>query len=121
MAKTNDFKAFLSEEGEIIYDNLLAHCRAKLKMMEVDNFELAMLANSFALYAKSANECNQNGTSIETGENGYRQVSPDYTVMKNEYQNILKHSSKFGLNPGDRAKFFKGLDGGDKKKGFNLK
>ena len=29
--------------------------------------------------------------------------------MKNEYQNILKHSAKFGLNPGDRAKIFAGM------------
>jgi phage terminase small subunit len=29
--------------------------------------------------------------------------------MKNEYQNILKHSQKFGLNPESRAKIFKGM------------
>jgi hypothetical protein len=40
--------------------------------------------------------------------------------MKSEYANILKHSSKFGLNPGDRAKFFKGLGEKEKKKGFDL-
>jgi hypothetical protein len=37
----------------------------------------------------------------------YQQIRPEYTAMKNEYQNILKHSSKFGLTPGDRAKIFK--------------
>ena len=40
-------------------------------------------------------------------------------MMKNEYLNILKHSGKYGLNPADRGKFFKGL--GEKvKKGFKL-
>ena len=87
--------------------------------MDVDSYELAMLANSFALYADSAKVCNTEGVSMDVGKEGYTQIRPEYTVMKNEYMNIIKHSSKFGLNPGDRAKVFKGLDSKEKK-GFNL-
>jgi phage terminase small subunit len=117
MKKTTDYNSFLSPEGQIIYDVLMDHCNAKLKMMDVDNFELSMLANSFSLYADSAKICNESGVSMSfMNDKGgkYEQIRPEYTVMKNEYANILKHSAKFGLNPGDRMKIFKGVK--EKKK-----
>src|SRR5690242_19770718 len=133
----SDFKGFLSSEGDEIFDDLLKHCKGKLKLFDADEYELAMLANSFALYAECARICNREGVSMSFApKNGvpiddddddladdekrvknkggqYQQIRPEYTVMKNEYQNILKHSGKFGLNPGDRAKIFKKL--GDEK------
>ena len=136
---------FLSKNGISIYNELEKHCISKLKMLDVDKFELAMLANSFDLYQKSAKYCLENGVSmtfdkkkapedygdLEEDEQeeiresqprggGYQQIRPEYTVMKNEYQNILKHGAKFGLNPGDREKIFKSIKQDDgKKKGFN--
>lgn len=99
---------YLSEEGQKIFKKLHKHCKNALKLEEIDAFELRMLANSFAMYADAARVCNEEGTSMtfitEKGE--YKQIRPEYTVMKNEYQNILKHSAKFGLNPGDRKKIF---------------
>jgi phage terminase small subunit len=120
MAKTKEFNGFLSPEGEEIFDQLSKHCRSKMKMEEVDDFELAMLANSFDLYAKSASYCHENGikTIITTEKGGrYEQICPDYTVMKNEYQNIIKHSGKFGLNPADRGKIIGALKSEEKPKG----
>jgi hypothetical protein len=137
MGKIQDFNGFLSGNGKLIYDDLYEHCTKKLKMYEIDHFELSMLANSFALYAECARICNDEGVSMSFGKkdagNGdeeeddddkkvkskggiYQQIRPEYTVMKNEYANILKHSPKFGLNPGDRARLFKGLDKKEKKK-----
>lgn len=105
-------------------------------MYDVDRFELAMLANSFDLYQKSAKYCLDYGVSMSfpskdapegfddldedekesvresksmKSGGAYQQIRPEYTVMKNEYLNILKHSAKFGLNPGDREKIFKSL------------
>jgi phage terminase small subunit len=81
-----------------------------------------MLANSFDLYADNAKVCNTEGVSMEivTEKGGiYRQIRPEYTVMKNEYGNILKHAGKFGLNPGDRDKIFKKLVQEKKKSGFD--
>ena len=144
MSKKLPFNSFLSEDGLIIFEELQNHCRSKLKMMDADVFELSMLVNSFALYAECAAYCNLYGVSMSFGkmkkaekeaereesdeedddddDNGgqavagiYQQVRPEYTVMKNEYQNILKHSAKFGLNPGDREKIFKGLEKKKKK------
>lgn len=123
MAKQSDFNSFLTHEGQIIYRALLEHCSQKLKMMDVDTFELSMLANAFAMYADAAKVCNGTGVSftIHTEKGGeYEQIRPEYTVMRNEYQNVIKHSSKFGLNPGDRAKFFKGAEG-KKVKGLEAK
>lgn len=112
---------FLSENGLSIFKELETHCRQKLKMLDVDRFELAMLANSFDMYGAAAKHCLEHGVSMPAGDNGYMQICPEYTVMKNEYTNVIKHSSKFGLNPGDRAKFFKNIDDGRGiKKGFNL-
>jgi hypothetical protein len=39
----------------------------------------------------------------------YELLRPEYNIMKNEYANVLKHSAKFGLNPGDREKIFKNI------------
>jgi phage terminase small subunit len=123
MAKNEDFgNDFLTEAGGKIFDMLKEHC-SKLGMMNVDNLELAMLANSFDLYSQNAKVCSDDGVSmtIKTEKGGiYSQIRPEYTVMKNEYQNILKHSGKFGLNPGDRERLFKKLkDEKGKKKGFD--
>lgn len=106
---------FLSKNGLLIYQEIEKHCSEKLKLLDIDHFEMAMLANSIDLYSRMAKYCSENGF-----RNEHEQICPEYTVMKNEYQNILKHSSKFGLNPGDRAKFFKGMDDKKGKKGFNL-
>lgn len=146
----NEYSSFLNGKGQIIFGAIKENCN-KLGLWEADDFEIAMLANSFALYAKCADFCNQWGVSMsfrqgkkKTGkaedleddedlapdelegsgkaEAGiYQQVRPEYTVMKNEYNNILKHSGKFGLNPGDRARLFKKIsEPKEKKKGFNL-
>ena len=116
-------EGFLTAEGKAIFVRIKAHCEQNNILFEIDDLELAMLCNSFELYAVNAELCNKEGIAmtIITEKGGeYSQIRPEYTVMKNEYQNILKHSSKFGLNPGDRAKIFSGMKK-EKKKGFNLK
>jgi P27 family predicted phage terminase small subunit len=112
-------KGFLTATGQEIYDRIEAHCKANNILFDIDEFELRMLANSFDLYIRMAAEVNEDGATQSPKEGGWDQVRPEYTVMKNEYQNILKHSSKFGLNPGDRAKIFAGMKQ-KKKKGFEL-
>lgn len=112
---------FLSEKGLFIFKELEKHCKVKLKMMDVDKYELAMLANSFCLYIECSEYCKENGVkmTIVTEKGGvYHQICPEYTVMKSEYANILKHSGKFGLNPGDRERLFKNVKE-EKKKGFD--
>lgn len=113
---------FLSKNGLLIFGEIEKHCRERLKMFEIDKFEMAMLANSFDLYAENAKICNEDGVAMTiTTEKGgvYSQIRPEYTVMKNEYGNILKHAGKFGLNPGDRDKLFRKLKEDKKKKGFD--
>lgn len=141
----NEYADFLNAKGRIIFDAIKENCK-KLNLWEADDFEIAMLANSFALYAQCADHCNQWGVSMSFPKKGganmeegdeelavdekeakgvagiYQQVRPEYTVMKNEYNNILKHSDKFGLNPGARNRLFKKLsEVKEKPKGFNLK
>ena len=113
---------FLSENGLLIFKEIEKHCKSRLKMFDIDKFEMAMLANSFDLYAENAKLCNTTGVSmtIITEKGGeYSQIRLEYTVMKNEYGNILKHAGKFGLNPGDRDKIFKKLGDQKDRKGFD--
>lgn len=114
---------FLTDAGREIYKRLETHCSDKLKVMDIDSLELSMLANSMALYFDTAEFIRDNGVKMTfvTGKGTYEQIRPEYTVMKNEYQNILKHGAKFGLNPGDREKIFKNLTKEKPKpKGFEL-
>lgn len=106
---------YLSKEGQIIFSNLQTHCQ-QLRMMEFDYYDLMSLANSYDVHSKMAKFCNENGytTSMVTKTGTYEMVRPEYNIMKTELQNIMKMSGKFGLNPGDRSKIFKGL--GDKKR-----
>lgn len=110
---------FLTERGKIIFDSIIGNCK-KYGINDADNFEIAMLANSFDLYAKNAAICNKKGTTQKPKEGGWDQVRPEYTVMKNEYNNILKHSGKFGMNPADRERIFSKLKEAPKARGFNL-
>jgi P27 family predicted phage terminase small subunit len=110
--------SYLSKSGERVYAALQEHCK-QLKMKDADSFELMMLANCFDIYAQNAEYCRDNGMTQAPEKGGWDQVRPEYTIMKNEYQNILKHSAKFGLNPADRDRLFKGLTK-EKKKGFDL-
>lgn len=117
-----DFKDFLTDEGMEIFQALKKHV-SQLGIKDADEYEIAMLANSFDLYSQNGNYCKANGTTYEmqTKTGKYPMIRPEYNVMKNEYAQILKHSSKFGLNPGDRAKIFNMKNKGEKgKKGFDL-
>lgn len=119
MAKFNDF---LTDDGLTIFEALKRHV-SQLGIKDADEYELAMLANSFDLYSQNGNYCKENGTTylMPTKTGQYPMIRPEYNVMKNEYAQILKHSSKFGLNPGDRAKIFNMKNKGEKeKKGFDL-
>lgn len=99
---------FLTKTGRKIYERLADHCREKLKMEDIDSLELSMLANSFALYFEASESIKTLGVKMTfiTEKGTYEQIRPEYTVLKTEYQNILKHGAKFGLNPGDRKKIF---------------
>lgn len=112
---------FLSELGKKIYARIEQHCRTNVKMKDIYSLELSMLANSMALYFETAEFIRNNGVKMTfvTEKGTYEQIRPEYTVMKNEYQNILKHSAKFAMNPGDTEKIFKHLKPDKGKKGFN--
>lgn len=70
-----------------------------------------MLANSFDVFEKMAQYCNDKGyITPVTGKNGtFDQAAPEYGIMKQQYDIIMKHGPKFGLNPGDREKIFSGM------------
>lgn len=97
------------------------HCKSRMKFEAIDYLELNMLADAFVNWLDAAEFCNKHGNTYEmpTKTGSYPMIRPEYNVKKNEYQNILKHSGKFGLNPGDREKIFKKLKEEKEKKGFD--
>ena len=114
---------FLTENGLFIFEQIKSQCKDKLKLFDLDDLEMGMLANSFDIYATNAKFCRDNGQTYEmkTKTGIYPMVRPEYNIMKNEYAQILKHSGKFGLNPSDRDKLFsKALEKDKGKKGFDL-
>lgn len=102
---------YLSKRGRKIFLDIVRHVKDNEIIHDIDTLELSMLANCFDLYETAALYCRDKGiTDTFEGKNGaYKNVVPEYNVMQQQYDKILKHSSKFGLNPGDRAKIFGGL------------
>lgn len=102
---------FLTKAGRTIFFAIVRHIEDKEIIDDIDTLELSMLANSMEVYMRMADICNKEGFTVEvTGKNGtFEMIRSEYTVMRNEYQNVLKHSGKFGLTPGDRHKIFGGL------------
>lgn len=122
MPKHINFADFLTEAGKAYFEIIKNHA-SQIGIEEVDDIEIAMLANEYDLYFSNMEFCQKEGYSFKTGSNnGYSQIRPEFTVMKNAYLNILKHSAKFGMNPGDRNKLFGMKSGSAKsvKKGFDL-
>lgn len=115
-------QSYLSENGERIFDLIISHCEKLGISDSIDTFELSMLANEFDKYSMAAKLAAGKGISGYVNEfgNGTVQVNAYHTIMKDCYGVILKHSSKFGLNPADRKKIFDVRVKDEKKKsGFN--
>ena len=102
---------YLTKRGRLIFFQIVRHIKDADIIADIDVLQLSMLANSFDLFEKAAQECNDKGISVElvAKQGSFAQVRPEYTVMRNEYSNILKLSASFGMNPGDREKIFSGL------------
>lgn len=118
MAKTEYVALpYLTKRGRVIFYQILNHIKDAGIEYKIDTLELSMLANSYDSFERAADYCNKHGFSkeIESKQGSFGQIIPEYTVMRNEYSNILKHSPKFGMTPGDRAKIFGGMKKKEKK------
>lgn len=111
---------YLSPEGQKIYNEILGHIDKNNWSQDIDDYELSMLANAFDMYSKCAMYIKENGMTQMT-KTGFMAARPECGIMKTEYANVLKHSAKFGLNPGDRKKIFKVADTKRPKKTFDLR
>ena len=102
---------YLSKRGRKIFLTIVKHINDHEVIQDIDTLELSMLANAMDAYERSAALCNEKGFTEEvTGKNGtFTQVIPEYGIMKQQYDLILKHSPKYGLTPGDRQKIFGGM------------
>lgn len=121
MSHKIDFPNWLSANGKKYFELIKNHV-SQIETLDIDDIEIAMLANEYDLYFSNLEFCQVNGYSFKTGSNnGYSQIRPEFTVMKNAYQNILKHSVKFGMNPADRVKIFgTKFSGSKKEKTFDI-
>lgn len=99
----------LTANGKQIFDQIKSHCEKLGVYNDIDDLELIPLAHNYDLYIQMALDCKNNGVTQKPKNGGWHQVRPEYTVMQKSYAYIMKHSSKFGMNPGDRVKIFKQL------------
>jgi hypothetical protein len=107
----DSYTDFLTPEGHQILQEL----RRRFETKEGNSAEvmiLAILANSLDTYRKAADICNKYGHTQKPKEGGWDQVRPEYTVMRNEYANIMKHAAKLDLLevPESPTKKTKGFD-----------
>ncbi len=101
---------YLTKRGRKIFQLIVKHCQGMELDLDIDILELTMLANSFDLYESAAKRLNDLRMANEPDPYGTKgKLSSDYQVMLKEYEKVLKHAPKYGLNPGDRHKIFGGL------------
>jgi P27 family predicted phage terminase small subunit len=115
-----DFTDFLTKRGRDIYQEILDGSKARGidSYDPFDRMQLAMLANSLDLYARMAVTVNKKGETQKPADGGWDQVRPEYTIMRTEFQNIVKHAGNFGLSREDRIKLMAPKQG--KQKMFDL-
>jgi P27 family predicted phage terminase small subunit len=94
---------YLTPRGREIFEELSEWLEGQ-PLESVDAFELSTLAQYYDMYETSARIVNQEGYSRKMGVNGYEQVTPHFTAMKDALDKIMKLSYKFGLNPSAREK-----------------
>lgn len=99
-------KNILTANGKLIFERIKGHCEKLGIYKEIDELELIPLAHNYDLYMQMAVLCRDEGVTQKPKNGGWDQVRPEYTVMQKSYAYIMKHSAKFGMNPGDRAKIF---------------
>lgn len=94
--------SYLRPRGKKIFKEIADHCKKIKKDLEIFSFEASMLANSLDLYQRAADNINKVGGKYkQESKTGWEQTTADYAVLNKEYQNILKHAPKFGINPKD--------------------
>lgn len=112
-------QTYLTPSGKAIYKIILAHLERHNWSQDIDTFELSMLANSFDTYSMCAEIVKKEGHTQQT-KTGFLAARPEVGIMQKCYAEILKHSAKFGMNPGDRKRIFKLAEKKQRKKIFSL-
>ena len=72
-------------------------------LIEVDNYELTMLAHQFDLFATAGENIVKEGYKQIT-PNNYSQITADVTMQDKAGSYIMKNAGKVGLNPESRSK-----------------
>lgn len=88
----------LNAKEREVYERLCNHLHENGALMDADAMICTMFAQSMVKYIDAAYKCRGKGT-IQTYKNGTRQISPEYTVFKEERANLLKMGVALGLSP----------------------
>ena len=73
-------------------------------LTEHDEIAFAAYCQAYAKWKEAEVFMNENGTIVRT-DNGYWQQVPQVSISMQNLKIMLSLSSRFGLTPGDRAKF----------------
>lgn len=92
-------------DRETIYTQLEKHCR-ELGMLDIDQYALRVLADSFARYAECETILRDRGLTQVSTKTGFECARPEVSIQKECTDKILRLSSLFGITPGARKKIF---------------
>jgi P27 family predicted phage terminase small subunit len=111
----------LTKTGKKIYNELKSHCEVNLNMLEVDIYNLEILANCIDQYTIITEALQKKGLIQVAPKTGFEVVRPEVGIAKDLLDKIIRLSDKFGINPLGRNKILgKPKSKTKEKKGFDL-
>jgi P27 family predicted phage terminase small subunit len=103
MKKQNNNLILVTPSSRAIYESILAEIMEVQNIGFGDKHLLMMYCNNLDIYNRMLGIINSDG-GIQEFSNGTRQVSPEYTMMRNAQNDAQKISDKLVLNTAARAR-----------------
>lgn len=99
-------ESYLPKEAQKIFERIHEHVKTNGLDLKIDSLEMSMLAFSFYQFAEAVKSGIEKGflNEYENEKGSTIQINGYQAQINQCYSNILKHSPKFGLTPGDREK-----------------
>jgi P27 family predicted phage terminase small subunit len=94
----------LTKTGKEIFDELKGHVEINMTMLEVDVYNLEILAGLIDQYGTIQKDLQEKGLTQVAPKTGFEVVRPEVGIAKDLLDKIIRLSDKFGINPGSRTK-----------------
>jgi len=115
---------FLNKDGRKYYRTICKHLMESKSLFSIDAYIVAMAANSILLYHEMMVELSDPEAYYQVFKTGAKNVSVEYTIMRDAEKNIKDYSKMLGLDISSRDKiraFVEKIKDQDSKKGLRKK